>query len=305
MADTNSTRQISDSFVRRHRTFFVGIFILIPLVVIPTLLLYTLMKSEVFRSWCRLHAAYDQSYSLTKGSQVLLSGLLIGHVTGVTLVREGSVDVAFKIERRYRPFIKKDSRALIRQKNLVVGDWEIQITGGTKGAPVVDEGDTLAAEYSLNIDKLTAQITGMIGQMDSIIRRIAAGKGAVGKLLSEDTVINQTSDILRNVNGITLQSANIMKQVDSMFRTVNAVGASSVGLVDSLKMVMAGVQKTLADAEAVMANAKDASEHFSPIIEQIQGNLDNAEVMMRGLQKNWLIRRMAGKPEDNMLKNEP
>src|SRR5512136_902322 len=103
MADTKSTGQINDSFVRRHRTFFVGLFILIPLVVIPTLLLYTLMKSEVLRSWCRLHAVYDQSYSLGKGSQVLLSGMRIGHVTGVTLVKEGNVDVAFKIERRYRP----------------------------------------------------------------------------------------------------------------------------------------------------------------------------------------------------------
>lgn len=305
MADANSTRQISDSFVRRHRTFFVGLFILIPLVVIPTLLLYTLMKAEVFRSWCRLHTVYDQSYSLGKSSQVLLSGMRIGYVTGVTLVSDGSVDVAFKIERRYRPFIRKDSRALIRQKNLVVGDWEILIAGGTKDAPEVADDDTLAPEYSLSIDKLTAQITGMIGQMDSIIRRIAAGKGAVGKLLSEDTVISQTSDILRNVNGITVQSANIMKQVDSMFRTVNSVGASSVELVDSLKTVMAGIQKTLGDAQSVMANARDASEHFGPMIDQIQGNLDNAEVMMRGLQKNWLIRKMTGKPEDNMLKNEP
>jgi phospholipid/cholesterol/gamma-HCH transport system substrate-binding protein len=305
MADTNSTRRISDSFVRQHRTFFVGLFILIPLVVIPALLLYTLTKSEVFRSWCRLHAVYNQSYSLGKGSHVLMSGMPIGHVTGVTLVREGSVDIAFKIERRYRPFVRKDSRALIQQKNLVVGDWEIQITGGTKSASEVDDNDTLAVEYSLSIDKLAAQVTGMIGQVDSIIRKIASGKGAVGKLISEDTVINQTSDILRNINGITVQSSNIMKQVDSMFRTVNAVGASSVELVDSLKTVMSGVQKTIADARSVMANAKDASEHFGPMVDQIQGNLDQAEVMMRGLQKNWLIRSMTGKPEDKMLKNAP
>jgi phospholipid/cholesterol/gamma-HCH transport system substrate-binding protein len=305
MAEKDSTRKISDSFVRRHRTFFVGLFVLIPVVLIPALLLYTLAKSELLQGWCRFHVFYDRSYGLGKGSQVTISGMSIGHVTRIALVREGCIDVTFKINRRYRPFVKKDTRALIQQKSLVVGDWEIQLTGGSKEAYTANENDTLAAEYSLRIDKLTEQVTGMIGQIDSIIRRIAAGKGTVGKLLSEDTVITQTSAILQNVKGITVQSSKIMKQVDSLFGTINTVGASGVVLVDSLKTVMAGVQKTLADAQVIMGNVKDVSAHFGPMVEQVQDNLDQAEVMMRGLQKNWLIRKMTGKPDDKMLKNEP
>jgi hypothetical protein len=197
-------------------------------------------------------------------------------------------------------------RALIQQKNLVVGDWEIQLTGGSEKTPLVNDNDTLKAEYSIRIDKLTEQVTGMVVQIDSIVRRIASGKGAIGRLISEDTFITQSSAILRNINGVIVQSSNVMKQVDSMFKNVNAVGASSAVIVDSLKTVMAGVQKALADAQAVMANAKDASSHLGPVVDKIQDNLDQAEVMMRGLQKSWLIRKMTGKPEeDRMLKNEP
>jgi phospholipid/cholesterol/gamma-HCH transport system substrate-binding protein len=267
--------------------------------------LYTLAKSEVFQSWCRLHVLYDQIYDLGKGNQVTISGMAIGHVTRIAIVREGCIDVTFKIERRYRPFVKKDTRALLQQKNLIVGDWEIQLTGGTESAPVANDNDTLKPEYSLRIDKLTGQVTGMIGQIDSIIRRIASGKGSVGKLLNEDTVITQTSTILRNVNMVTVQSSKIMKQVDSLMGTINTVGASSIVLVDSLKTVMSGVQKALSDAQVIMGNVKDVSAHFGPMVDQIQDNLDQAEVMMRGLQKNWLIRQMTGKPEDRMLKNEP
>ena len=305
MAEKHSTRQTSDPFIRRHRTFFVGLFAIIPIVVIPGLLLYTLAKSEVLQGWCRLHVLYDQSYGLGNGNQVTISGMSIGHVTSIALVREGCINVTFKINRRYRQFVRKDTRALLQQKNLVVGDWEIQLTGGSKNAPVVNDRDTLTPGYGLRIDKLTEQVTGMIGQIDSVIRRIAAGKGAVGKLLSEDTVVNQTSAILRNVNMVAVQSSKVMKQVDSLMGTINTVGVSSIVLVDSLKIVMAGVQKALSDAQVIMGNVKDVSTHFGPMVDQIQDNLDQAEVMMRGLQKNWLIRKMTGKPEDKMLKNNP
>lgn len=109
MAEKHSTRQTSDPFIRRHRTFFVGLFAIIPIVVIPGLLLYTLAKSEVLQGWCRLHVLYDQSYGLGNGNQVTISGMSIGHVTSIALVREGCINVTFKINRRYRQFVRKDT----------------------------------------------------------------------------------------------------------------------------------------------------------------------------------------------------
>lgn len=305
MTTQHPTRQTSDSFIRRHRTFFVGLFVLIPLFVIPALLMYTLMKSELLQGWCRLHVMYNQCYGLDKGNQVTISGMTIGHVFRLALVREGCIDVTVKINRRYRSFVRKDTRALLKQKNVMVGDWEIQLTGGTKDAPMVNDNDTLAADYSLGIDQLTEQATGMIGRIDTIIRHIAAGKGVIGKLLSEDTIITQTQSILRNVNAITGRSSGMMKQVDTLLATLNTIGTSSVTMVDSIKTVMSGVQKALADAQVIVGNVKGVSGNFNPMINQVQNNLDQAEVMMRGLQKNWLIRKLTGKPEDKMLKNAP
>jgi len=305
MAEKHSTRQTGDSFTRRHRTFFVGLFVIIPLLLIPGLLVYTLAKSEVFQGWCRLHVLYNQSYGLGKGNQVTISGMAIGYVNRMALVREGCIDVTLKINRRYRPFVKKDTRALLRQKSIMVGDWEIQLTGGTKDAPMVNDNDTLAPEYSLGFDQLTEQATDMIGRIDTIVRQIASGKGAIGRLLSEDTLITQAQSILRNVNAVTGRSSGMMKQVDTLLAALNTIGASSVTMVDSIKTVMNGVQKALSDAQVIVGNVKGVSGNFNPMINQVQNNLDQAEVMMRGLQKNWLIRKLTGKPEDKMLKNDP
>jgi ABC-type transporter Mla subunit MlaD len=297
--------QTHDPFIRRYRTFFVGVFVLAPLIVVPGLLAYTLMKSELLQGWCRLNVLYDQSYGLGRGSVVTISGMAIGHVTRLTLVREGCIKVTFKIRRRYRQFVCKDTRALLQQKNLVVGDWEIRLTGGTPGTGAVNDNDTLMPEYSVRIERLTEQVMRMIGQVDTIIRRIASGKGAIGRLLGEDSLITQTQEILRNVKAVTARSSGTMRQVDSLLVSLNAVGTSSVTLVDSIKNVMSGVQRALVDARTIIGDVKGASGDVGPMIHRVQDDLDEAEIMMRGLQKNWLFRKLSGTPDDRMLKNDP
>jgi phospholipid/cholesterol/gamma-HCH transport system substrate-binding protein len=295
----------ADGFIRRHRNFFVGLFVLIPLAVIPLLLGYTLVKSEFFQEWRRLHVFYDQTYGIGKGNQVTISGMPIGHVTGVALVREGCIDVTFQIKKEFISFVKKDSRALLRQKNMVVGDWEIQVTGGTAASPAVKENDTLVPEYSMRIDKIAEQIAGMVAQVDTIVRQIAAGRGAVGKLLGDDALVTQTEGLLRNVNTIAVKSIAMMGRVDSLLANVGTVGAASVSLVDTIKTMMNGVRKTLDDAQVIVGNVKDVSKQFAPMVDQVQASLDQAETMMRGLQKNWLIRKAVGTPKDEMLKSDP
>jgi phospholipid/cholesterol/gamma-HCH transport system substrate-binding protein len=295
----------NDSFIRRNRTFFVGLFVLIPLLAIPVSLSYTLMKAELFKKWLTFHVLYNQNLGFAKGNSVSISGMSIGHIAGVTLVREGCIDVTFKVDPAYRTFVKKDTRAMLNQKNLVVGDWEIQLTGGTDSASLAENGDTLPGDYSFRIDKLTGQIAGMVEQVDRIIRQIADGKGNLGRLLVQDTLYDQVQDIVRNVNWITVQSTRMMAQVDSLLGSFNKAGAMSATLADTVAALMSSVQKSLGDVAVIMENVKEVSGRFAPIVEQVQDNIDQAEIMMRGLQKNWIVQKAVGKPQDKMLKDVP
>ena len=297
--------QSRDSFIRRNRSFFVGLFVLIPLLAIPALLSYSLMESELFKQWLKFHVFYDRNLGFAKGNSVSISGMSIGHIGDVALVKEGRIDVTFKVDPKYGNFIRKDTKAMLNQKNLVVGDWEIQLAGGSDSAQIAQNGDTLAGDYAFRIDKMTAQIAGMVDQVDSIIRQIAGGKGNLGRLLADDTLISQVQLIVRNVNGITMQSTRVMRQVDSLLGTLNKAGTTGAGLADSVATLMTSVQKSLGDAAVIMENMKNLSGNFSPMLNQVQDNLDQAEVMMRGLQKNWLVRQAVGKPEDRILKEAP
>jgi phospholipid/cholesterol/gamma-HCH transport system substrate-binding protein len=298
-------KQTRESFIRRNRTFVVGLFVVIPLLALPALLSYSLMKSDLFKQWLQFHVFYNQNLGFSKGNSVSISGMSIGHIGGVTLVKEGCIDVMFKVDPKYRNFIRKDTKAMLNQKNLVVGDWEIQLTGGGDSTGIAENGDTLIGDYTFRIDKLTGQVAGMVNQVDSVIRQIAGGKGNIGRLLLEDTLFLQVQRIVSNVNGITVQSTRMMRQVDSLLGSLNKTGMVGAGVADSVAVLMTTVQKSLGDAAVIMENVKNISGNFAPMLNQVQDNLDQAEVMMRGLRKNWLVRQAVGNVEDRMLKEAP
>ena len=299
------TQQTKESFVRRHRSFFVGLFVLIPLAIIAVLIPYKLMKSEWLQKRVSLYVKYDQNPGLAKGNSVNISGMPIGRVHKVELVKVGTIAVTFKIEERYLKYVKKDTKAMLNQKNFPVGDWEIQLTGGTEGAAPADTGDTLAAVYSLQIEKLAAQATGMLGDVDTIIDRLATGRGSMGRLLTEDSLLIQVQGILRNVNTITVQAMRMMKQADTLLVFMNKLGATGVTMADTVATIMTAVRKSLGDATVVMENVKVVSDDLGPMMKEVQDNLDAADMMMRGLQKNWVVKKMIGAPEDKMMKDAP
>jgi O-succinylbenzoate synthase len=54
-----------------------------------------------------------------------------------------------------------------------------------------------------------------------------------------------------------------------------------------------------------MQNVNDASGEIMPLMGRVQNELDEADAMMRGLQKNWLFQKVRGKQEDKMRNEAP
>jgi phospholipid/cholesterol/gamma-HCH transport system substrate-binding protein len=241
MATKQAGTVSGESFARRHRNFVVGLFVVVPLAVVPLLCVYTLMKLELWQNWERLYVVYDQSYGLSSSNAVTISGMNIGHVGTVTLLGKNKTVVLLKVNPGYMPLVKKDTRAQLAQKNLV-GDWVISLKGGSDEARCVTDGDTLTPEYSLRLDVLAEQVAGMITNVDSIIRQVVSGKGSVGKLIKEDSLVRQVEGILRNANTLTVKAASMMQRTDGLINDLNKIGASGVTLTSSGITLLDSVQ---------------------------------------------------------------
>ncbi|MCL2688268.1 MAG: MlaD family protein [Chitinispirillia bacterium] len=313
----------NEPFVRKHRTFFVGIFVVVPLLTIPALFLFTIAKNDVFEKWLRLYAVYENSHGLKNGNQVTMSGTAIGHVKSVELVRESEVWVRFDIRSRYKHLVKNDTRARLKQKGFV-GDWEIELTGGSDSFGAVRDGDTLSTENVPTMDwaievavKMLDTATLLLSRFNAITEEIYAGKGTVGHLFKYDSLYKSLELAARNAVTITADGRKVMRDVSRTVNDANTVlldvnkaisdvSAGGLTAMDTLVNIMASTRGALDDAGEIIKNLKTVSGEVPEMMDRLQYNLGQAELMMRSLQKNWFFKGITGgMSEDPNLIDRP
>ena len=286
-----------EPFHRAHRNFFVGLFVLIPLVAIPSFTVYTLAKTEFFEDWCLLHVQYETNYGLKEGDAVMVSGIRIGHVKSVRLTDRGRAHVTFRVLTRKAHLIRKNSKAILKQKNMAMGDWEIELTLGDSTAAAVQEGDTLAPELPLQIDKVIGQVTSMVSTFEKILEGIAEGEGVVGKLLKEDTLVTVVGAILTDIHRVVRRTDRTLRAVDTTLAVYTDAGIGGVVLIDSLAAMVREIKPVIADAGQLMTTVDGVGRELFDLVEQTEKSITEVELLIKGMQKHWLLRRSVRKAE--------
>jgi phospholipid/cholesterol/gamma-HCH transport system substrate-binding protein len=106
----------------------------------------------------RVHVLLPQSRGLGVHSDVRVSGVTIGHVTSVDVAKPlstGRADVVIELERTFAP-LRADAVARLRKKS-VLGESYVALSLGSKSAPAIPEGGTLAlarAQRSVEPDEV-------------------------------------------------------------------------------------------------------------------------------------------------------
>jgi len=317
----------AEPFVRRHRPFFVTLFVLIPTLTLPVLLIYTMLKSDKLQTWHTLHVVYENSQGLKRGNPVSMSGIAIGHVRHVDLVREGEVQVSFVVNSRYKHLVRKDTRARLKQRGFV-GDWEIELAGGTSRFDETAENDTLRSERMPTIDDMIelatsiidTSITPLLTATLSILQGIEAGEGTVGQLLKNDTLFGQvnrivadaariTSDVRRvsatapamvnDVRGIIGGVEGTLGRADTLLLTVTDAAKTGTVLMDTLMTLMGTVNDIVVDVGQILNSVKTMSGDMPEMMDRLQGDLNDIMEMLRSLQEGRLFRMIGGVPPRN------
>lgn len=298
--DSKNVNKTYTPFLRRHGNFLVGIFVLIPMVGIPFLLIYTLF-SNCSQSWKTLYTVYKSSNGLKSGNTVTISGIDVGKVHTVKLEREGRVIVEMRIKRNYWPHVKKNMKATLRPKNLAVGDWTIELMAGIGNALPSNEYDTLVSEMPLAIDDMLASASLLVNDIDKLVREILMGRGSIGKLITEDSLLTSIQNIANGIEVLTKDSRFTIKQTDTLIMNFIAIEKQSLKIMDSLTTIVGSVNATLADVQKIAKNAEGASQEVSPMLERVYSELDEVDMLMQSLKKNWLLRSVIGKQVDTMI----
>lgn len=299
--DTGTHRIYREPFHYRHRSFFVGLFVLIPLVLIPAVLLYTLIKADFMQSKATLYANFGQG-GLKRGDVVKIQGEKVGDVRRVTLNRQGRVDVELAVQERYLDLIRGDSRAVLQQKNFFVGDWEIDITIGSEIAGPVGEGDTLQGGLKFDVALTLRQVTDMVGAVDSVMKSISQGEGLLGRLLAEDTLADVAVGFAYKLDRLVDEVNGVLRNANGMIDRLALMGDRGVETLDTLKGFAQGadtlvgeLRRVSANLDALVGDLGSVPDDFGEVMVLLKREVVEMEVLLKALQRHWLFRRSVRK----------
>ena len=169
---------------------------------IAAVLIFTLTGTKGF-FWQRytLKTRFANVAGLAKGSPVRVAGIEVGSVTEVDLSGE-QVDVTFEVKKDMRSRITDKSVAALGSVSLL-GESSVDITPATTGTPIPDYGYVPAGRAKGSIADVSEQVTSGVEEITNLVKDVRAGRGTVGKLMTDDRVYAELQAFAASANGVT------------------------------------------------------------------------------------------------------
>ncbi len=269
----------------------------------------------------------EGTFGLQAGAQVRILGALVGKVEEIDVTEDGAMKGLMTVRGDYKHFIRKDSAALIKKKYEVAGDAYILITAG-QGAPavnddlevtlpcqkdeellelvkktvddfrreilpVIDNFEATIIEYgdlAANLNDYDRDIDLLMTNAISMVQGLEQGRGIAGMLLRDNGTVSETTNMLREVHTILTSVRTILADLQST--------TDKLDMLREMHGILAQVHKILADikkaSEMLPGIAKKAGaeiQNASGIVLQTQKTLRETQVLVEGIQKNWLLRK--------------
>src|SRR6185312_12146705 len=309
------------------RAVIVGIFVFLGVAIFIVTVLTLGSQHKTFEKSITIKTFFQNVNGLQKGNNVWFSGVKVGTIRKVSLKENGEVEVEIDIENVSVKFIPKDVKAKLGSDGLI-GNKIIEIYGGTPGGEKIAEGDVIGSDKLLSTDAMMStlsknndNILAITNDFKLITGRIVAGKGSVGKLLTDETMADQltaTSNILKratenleklssNVSAYTAKLnnkgslANDLVTDTVIFSKLRATVARLQNVADSSQVVISNLKTTgniintgLSNKNApagMLLNDEQSAEKIKGTLQNLQSASKKLDEDLEALQHNFLLRR--------------
>ncbi len=258
--------------IKLNKTFWNGLFI--TLMVFLVWWGYNFIRGPKIEEGYSFQVKFDDILSLTKGNDVIYSGLTIGEVKEVGKIGGASSSeitpiVTLSIKKEYEDILYKDAVFTIKSP-LFVGDYWVEVSRGIpRSQDKIVKGEVLEGVAELNPSKLPAEI--QKGLKPILINFESFSTGLVS--LFNPTTIDDLKQSIANIKESTLKAKSLTDKFD--------IEGDGIKLdMQVFNETMANLSKVSSELKISLDNIEDASRNFkkaSEDIKDISGKLNNGE----------------------------
>ncbi len=187
----------------------VGLFVLVGLSVLAAGIFYVTGAGTIGPKY-RLITYLPEVSGLANGAPVRLDGVEVGNVESIRLAprvagkireRNRNIEVVMRVGKHYENDILTDSAASLVTEGLL-GNRYVNISLGITGVPLKD-GQEVPGTEEKAMKEVVERSADMLGNLQALsenvqelINGVKAGKGSLGKLLTDDQAYNHLNNLL-------------------------------------------------------------------------------------------------------------
>lgn len=186
-----------------------------------------------------LKTVFSNIAGLKPGAPVRVAGVEVGSVTGAEFVGD-RVEVTIEIGQEHQPRVTTGSTASLGSVSLL-GEAAVDITSSSQGTPIPEWGYIPSGPAIGSLAEVTTQATEGIGQLTMILQDLRAGRGTVGRLLTDES-------LYRDMNALVLSAEQIARNLGQ--------GRGTLGRLANDPAAAQALEASLKNFEAVTARIR-------------------------------------------------
>ena len=273
----------------------VGITVIVGSLTLAFLVFLISGTGGLFTKKITLISYFDNAEGLREGQPVDLQGVAIGNVQSVRVVPGRSLDpvqVVMRINYKYLPFIREDSRAAITTAG-VLGDSFVDINSQAAKGALAKDGSVLKSSSAPSITDVVRgsqtslqNIDILVKNANSILEEIQNGKGSLGQFISDPAMINKVNAILNQVQGLLNDVNNGRGTLGQLF-TDKALYVKANDAIDKLNRLADEINsgkgnlgKLLKD-ETLYANVNQIAAKGNKLVDDLNAGRGPAGMLLK------------------------
>jgi phospholipid/cholesterol/gamma-HCH transport system substrate-binding protein len=296
-------------FKFRYVNEIAGAFVLLTVALLVAAILLAGHAQEWFTPVRRIHVDFplEGSLGIQKGAEVQILGYTVGKVERVTVEEDGRMTGFITVKGDFIRFVRIDSRAVVKRMFGVAGAAYIEITEGQgellpedfnlecvkdqellemaeqmvnqiKDAvvPALEQVQKAVVEYTAlaaDLRSTNGPLVGLLVNLEEITRGLKQGEGTAGQLLRDPALADEITGILQKVNAALTDVKKILRDVEATTAQLPPMADKIGGEVDDMP----------------------------GLVDQTQETIREAERLIEGIQKHWLLRSNIPQPAPTKL----
>jgi phospholipid/cholesterol/gamma-HCH transport system substrate-binding protein len=269
-----------------QRSFLLGLFFLVTLCVLGY---YTLFLTDftLFKSHPEIAVHFSKTNGLREGDAVLVAGMRWGRVKRMIYDPKAPMDRRITVTASLDdPLVLRDGFKIEVEDATLLGGHNLAIDPGpADAAPIPPDRDLFGGVAPNPLDALGSLVresqkgvTQFVDDLSDVAHGIRAGKGVVGKLLTDEQM---ATDLANAVSNASQTLATVQRMTRDMEAGKGSVGQLLVNaqLYDELKDAAHKLSTTLDEATALARDARTGNGVVGRLLEDPTMGADLAQAV--------------------------